>query len=126
MKTNIEKRFWDRVSGTYIPDKDIIGTKSTQTSNTKSNYTKFLKGPIPWDWVIRASDLPGKALIIGLCLWRLSGATKKNEITLGNKEIEPFGINRAAKSRAIAALKQAGLIEVERNPGRWSTIKLLT
>jgi len=65
-------------------------------------------------------------LEIGLCLWRLHGVRKKSSITLGNRELEPFGINRAAKSRGLAALEKAGLIAVNRKPGRWSAITLLT
>jgi DNA-binding transcriptional ArsR family regulator len=86
---------------------------------------RFLKGPIPWDWVIAAAQLPGKALAIGLCLWRLSGAKKSTSVVLSNSELAPFGIDRPAKSRALAALEKAGLIEVARKPGRWPTVTLL-
>ena len=51
---------------------------------------RFLKGPIPWDWVIATAQLPGKALIIGLCLWRLSGAMKSRSVMLSNRELAPF------------------------------------
>jgi hypothetical protein len=118
---------WDRNAGKHVPASDITEV-SRSGSSRKKNFRPedlFLKGPIPWKWLVRAHDLPGKALIVGLCLWRLKGATGTNTIPLGNKELEPFGIDRAAKSRAIAELKRAGLIEVERKPGRWSTITLL-
>lgn len=86
---------------------------------------RYLKGPIPWNWVLRASMLLGKALIIGLCLWRISSATKSKTVVLGNRELEPLGIGRSAKSRALAELEGAGLIRTERRPGRWSEITLL-
>src|ERR1043166_8983167 len=72
------------------------------------NSRTFLKGPIPWWWIIQAAELPGKALIVGLCLWRLRGATKKNVISLGNSELKPFRVDRAAKSRALSALEEGG------------------
>jgi hypothetical protein len=34
---------------------------------------KFLRGPIPWKWLIRAGRLPGKALQVGLLLWQAAG-----------------------------------------------------
>ena len=87
---------------------------------------RFLKGPISWNWQIAAAQLPGKALIIGLCLWRLSGAKKSPSVVLSNRELAPFGIDRAAKSRGLAKLEKAGLIAVTRKPGRWSTVTLLS
>ena len=32
---------------------------------------KFLKGPIPWDWLTKAAQLPGHALHVALVLWRV-------------------------------------------------------
>ena len=37
---------------------------------------KFLKGPVPWQWVEAASRLPGKALAVGLAAWREAGCRK--------------------------------------------------
>src|SRR5262245_35351565 len=91
----------------------------------RKSLGRYLKGPIPWDWVVRASMLLGKALTVGLCLWRISGATKSKTVVLANHELEPFGIGRSTKSRALAELEGAGLIRTERRPGRWSEITLL-
>jgi hypothetical protein len=41
---------------------------------------KFLRGPIPWDWLSGASRLPGKALQVGLVIWHLGGL--KNAMTI--------------------------------------------
>ena len=86
---------------------------------------RFLKGPIPWEWLIQAAQLPGKALVVALCLWRLAGATGKRTIRLANSEVAPFGVDRAAKSRALKALEQAELIAVEHRMGRWPVVTLL-
>ena len=116
-QTRAEQAYsWDKETQTYLPVIDPECAEGTPL---------FLKGPIPWHWIIRASKLPGKALIVGLCLWRLKGATKKNAIPLSNVELEPFGVDRAAQSRALAALEQAGLISIERHRGRWSIITLV-
>jgi DNA-binding transcriptional ArsR family regulator len=118
---------WDKAVGQFVPTADLIelgepfGRSETKIRHHRS---RFLKGPVPWDWIIRASELPGRALIVGLCLWRLSGAMGNRTVTLGNAELEPFGIDRAAKSRALDALEKAGLIKAERKPGRWPIVTL--
>ena len=91
----------------------------------RTGKSRFLRGPVPWDWVILADGLRGRALVVGLCLWRLAGATGSRTVTLANSELEPLGIDRAAKSRALRALEQAGLISIQRKAGRWSMVTLL-
>jgi hypothetical protein len=121
----IEKAYlWDRETQAFIP------ADNTEPSNHRDRHPKipkaFLKGPIPWWWIVRAAELPGKAFVIGLCLWRLRGATNKNTIPLSNTELRPFKVDRAAKSRALTALEKAGLISVERHRGRWPVVTLIT
>jgi DNA-binding transcriptional ArsR family regulator len=121
---------WDRVVGEFVPTTDPIGVDATQLERLGMKVQRlqgrFLKGPVPWNWIARAYELRGKALIVGLCLWRLSGALGNRTMTLGNAELEPIGIDRAAKSRALDALEKAGLIRAERKPGRWPIVTLLT
>jgi hypothetical protein len=126
----VQAHAWDRHLGRYvatdqIAESDVAALEHVEIELAgKSN--RFLKGPIPWNWIIRASRLPGQALVLGLCLWRLKGATRKDTVMLSNTELEPFGIDRAAKSRGLAALEKEGLIKVDHKPGRWSNITLLT
>jgi hypothetical protein len=115
-----QRHVWDKRSGSFVAEGELPAETShrRKTSRTK----KFLKGPVPWEWLIVASQLPGKALIIGLCLWRLMGATGHGSIPLSNSELQPFGIDRAAKSRGLVALEKAGLITVDRKRGRWPVV----
>jgi hypothetical protein len=68
-------------------------------------------------WLTVAAQLPGKALVVGIALWRLSGAVNSKTVRLGNREMEVWGVDRNAKSRALRALGQAGLIKIEQRPG---------
>ena len=86
---------------------------------------RYLKGPVPWPWIVAAARLPGKALIVGLCLWRLAGAKRDRTVILGNVDLEAFAVDRSAKSRALGALERAGLINIARQPGRLPTITLV-
>jgi DNA-binding transcriptional ArsR family regulator len=86
---------------------------------------RFLKGPIPWSWIAAAAALPSRALLVGLCLWRLVGAMKNDTFSFGNSDLRALGIDRATKSRALRALERAGLIKVARQPGRFPKVTLL-
>jgi hypothetical protein len=86
---------------------------------------KFLKGPIPWKWIARAAELPGAALAVGLCIWRLVGATRRSSVKLSNKECELLGVSRYAKSRALRSLELAGLVSVEHRRGRFPRVEIV-
>jgi hypothetical protein len=119
---------WNKAVGRFVStagpvqvDEHRAGGSDTKVRPRRS---RFLKGPVPWNWIVQASELPGKALIVGLCLWRLRGAVGNDTVMLGNVELEPLGIDRAAKSRALAALERAGLVTIERNLGRLPMVTL--
>jgi hypothetical protein len=119
--TRIERLRWDAHGGKFRQTGECVectpatlgGLQPWQAQATR----RYLKGPVPWAWVIAASALPGKALLVGLCIWRLRGATKRETVVLGNADLEPLRIDRAAKSRALAALERAGLVRIKRQPG---------
>lgn len=113
MITDREQRYvWNRTRNLFVsPPKRIV---------------KFLQGPIPWDWIEEASKLPGKALHIGLAVWRLSKTLKKDTIKLGNTELIAMGVNRNAKARALQNLEGAGLVSVSQERGKLPVVKLLS
>jgi hypothetical protein len=120
--TRIERKIWNADRGSYIAtgqttDINIESLEAT-TQRLSVSDGRFLKGPIPWAWIIAAAELPGHALLVGLCIWRLAGATKSYNVSFGNSDLKPLGIDRAAKSRALQALETAGLISVARRRGR--------
>lgn len=82
-------------------------------------------GHVPMDWLVTASNLPGKALAVGLAIWALAIAVKKQTIMLTPKAMDAFEIGAAAKSRAITHLVCAELISVERRRGRFPLVTLI-
>jgi DNA-binding MarR family transcriptional regulator len=87
---------------------------------------KFLKGPIPMNWLNRAAGLPGKALHVGIALWHLAGLTRHvSTVSLSATVLRDMGISRTTGYRALAALEEAGLVRVERQPGRLSRVTIL-
>ncbi len=79
----------------------------------RSSREYFLLGPIPWDWISRAAHCPGKALAVGIMLWHLGGLRDGTAVVkLSNHRVlEEMNLSSSSKSRALKALKKAGLIE---------------
>jgi len=87
---------------------------------------EFLKGPIPLDWLGRASKLPGKApLATAIAIMFEVGRRRSPQITLTTAILERFGINRKAKYRGLEQLEEANLISVDRRPRRNPIVTVL-
>lgn len=86
---------------------------------------KFVKGPIPLIWAQTAGRLPGKALQIGIALFYLTGCTKKSTVSLTRNLLEKFGVQEKAYYRALSALEKAGLVKVDREPGKRAKVTIL-
>jgi DNA-binding transcriptional ArsR family regulator len=88
----------------------------------------FLRGPIPTAWLKRACDLPGgRAIAVALALWWLAGVRgRKDELRLTSKVLGRLGVaDRSAKSRALLALEEAGLVSVRRRPRKNPLVSIL-
>jgi hypothetical protein len=85
----------------------------------------FLKGPVPWRWLTTAAGLPGKALQMGLLLWKEAGCRKSRCIALCLAHGAEVGVTRKAGRHALRRLAAAGLVRVEHLPGRSSQVTLL-
>jgi hypothetical protein len=127
-QTRIERLTWDARSGQFVATGEQMAADTATFEGVVNRLRipegRFLKGPVPWLWIVVAADLPGNALLVGLCLWRLAGAMKCRTILLGNADLRPLGIDRASKSRALRDLEGAGLIEVARERGRFPKVTL--
>ena len=127
-QTQIERLTWNAGSGQYVTTGEPMTTDTATLEKTADRLWippgRFLMGPVPWHWIVVAAALPGNALLIGLCLWRLAGAMKCKTVWLGNADLRALGIDRSSKSRALRALEGAGLIEVVRERGRFPKVTL--
>jgi hypothetical protein len=85
---------------------------------------RFLRGPIPWDWIAAASRLPGKALHVAVALWHLAGIKDSARVQLSPSVLRDIGIQRHAGYRGLRRLESAGLVEVARHRGRSPTVTL--
>ena len=83
-----------------------------------SKGERFLRGPIPLNWLSTAATLPGRSLHVGVALWLEAGLRNSAVVPLSNITGRHFGLDRNAKYRALAWLESAGLVTVERKLGR--------
>ena len=86
---------------------------------------RYLRGPIPWTWLETAMRLPGKALHVGVAIWFHAGLQRRGDVALSLTSFERLGFDRTTASRGLTTLERAGLVRVERHPGRKPIVTLL-
>jgi DNA-binding transcriptional ArsR family regulator len=86
---------------------------------------KFLKGPIPLAWLEIAGRLPGKALLVGLHVWFQAGLRNSRSVPLNQSRLARPGMSDKTVRRGLRALERAGLVTVDRKPGRKPIVTLL-
>ena len=69
--------------------------------------------------------MPGKALAVGMALWFEAGCQKDSTVSTGRRLFKGFSVGRKAVYRNLQILEAAGLIKVERHPGRSPVVTLL-
>jgi len=87
---------------------------------------RFLRGPIPLDWLIAAGRLPGRSLHVGMVVWFQAGRQRKGEVGFSARlPSELFGMDRSTATRALRDLESAGLVKITWAPGRAPRVRLL-
>lgn len=90
-----------------------------------SKNGKFIKGPIPFDWLKLANTLPGKAGAVGTALWFLKGIKKLDTFKITAQILELSGCTRQALNRALTNLETAKLIKIQPKQGSRHTVTIL-
>ena len=98
---------------------------ATRRDPSARNNNRFLKGPIPLNWLIKAAPLNGKALEIGVVIWHLKGLKRKNTVKLNGKLLREFKISRSTLYRGLDQMEKAGLISIQRQIGRSPMVTIL-
>ena len=86
---------------------------------------KFLKGPVPWSWLVLAARAQGRSLHVAFMLWFQAGLAKQRTVKLSLSGMAVMGVSRFAAKRGLEALETAGLVIVDRGPGRCPRVTLL-
>jgi hypothetical protein len=85
----------------------------------------FLKGPIPWTWLLSAMRLAGKALHVAVLVWFVAGMKRSAVVKLNVAALREAGVSRWSAARGLRALEGAGLVKVARGPGRRPVVTLV-
>jgi hypothetical protein len=84
-----------------------------------------LYGPIPWQWWLPASRLPGKSLHVGSVCWLLAGWERSAGFELVLESWEDLGLSRFSASRGLDELERSKLVSVGQTPGRSPVVTIL-
>ena len=118
-ESSTPREFWGGMTG------EVEVETGTTVSRTRSHPTaRFFKGPIPLLRLAIAARLPGKALAVYLAIVHRRDLTHEPTVTLPSTLLREFGVDRDSKARALRALEDAGLVQVERTDGRAARITL--
>jgi DNA-binding transcriptional ArsR family regulator len=85
---------------------------------------RFLKGPIPWKWIVKAAEISASSLAVALGIWFLAGVTNSAVIKLSNKILGELGVSERTKYRVLRAMEEAGLVSVVQEPGSSPKIRI--
>lgn len=91
--------------------------ETTVTKRIKNKRHAHYLGAVPWGWLCKAAKCPGKSLHVALVIRHQAKLEKKSVVSLGSRFLNDLGVSKDAKSRAILALEQEGLIKVSQRQG---------
>lgn len=87
---------------------------------------KFVRGPVPLDWLSAALSLGDKSGHLAWALWFSVGIQGKNPVRLTRSLREQFRISERTATRLLDRFAKAELVHVERQRGRGPDVTLLT
>jgi len=104
----------------------VVDAAEARTALRRRAMRDFIKGPIDWPWVLAAYKAGGQsALLVGLSLWRLKGLQGADVVVWEAATKRQLDMHERTRRRAVAALKQAGLVSVEDRGGGHGLITIL-
>jgi len=86
---------------------------------------RFVRGPIPYDWLRAALAFGGKAGNLALAIWWLVGVEGSNPIKLTARVLRDFNISPRSTRRLLPAFERAGLLRVDRQRGRGPVVEIV-
>ena len=85
---------------------------------------RFIRGPVPFDWLRVALSFGGKAGNLAWSLWWLAGMERTNPIRLTKRVLTDFNMSTRAARRLLIEFERAGLVVVDSQRGRSPKVTL--
>ena len=121
---NMETTSMNNIRQASLSDILVTAKKPGRKTPRHKRGERFLKGPVPWDWVVKAANISGAALTIGLAIWFIAGISNTRTIKLSNGILDELGVSRRTKYRSLKAMENAGLITISQLSGNSPEIKI--
>lgn len=86
---------------------------------------RFIKGPIPLDWMKIASRCGRRGVELGLLLLYAAGWQKKSSVKFTSSIREELKIGEKTTKRILVQMQREGIIEVDFHRGRAPLVTLL-
>jgi hypothetical protein len=99
-----------------IPEREVPTSVSRRAK--QHHQEPFVRGPIPTRLIRAVWALPGRPVMVLWAIYYRLALTGDPWVTLPERVMAEFVFDRATKSRALAEMERAGLIQVKRTPGR--------
>ena len=104
----------------------LLPAQAAQGRPAPPKGDRFLKGPVPLEWLQQAGALPGDTLKAGVLVWHVAGlARSRAGLTLPPRIWQGWYRDRSTLYRALARLEAAGLVVVDRRRGRSPVVSIL-
>ncbi len=107
------------------PTADVEVETRWTLAGRKRSQNRFLKGPVLLKPLQAAARLPGRTLHLYLAIRHRCDLRRSRTVTLPSAYLRSWGLDKHAKSRALAGLELARLITVDRNRGHTVVVTLL-
>ena len=89
----------------------------------KSQNGRFIRGPIPLEWIQKACTVGAEKLAFYLIY--IKGLTGWSKIPLKSTEMERFGLSPKTRRVQLTKLEEAGLVKAEKAVGKKPVVHLL-
>lgn len=100
-------------------------TRETTKRPQKVKYKRFVRGPIPLEWLSRVARLSDKSLHVGIALWYLRYLTESKTVKLTKKTLDIFNVSRWTARRNLLLMEEIGLVTVDSHTGRSPVVTII-
>jgi DNA-binding transcriptional ArsR family regulator len=117
---------WSGIPDALIPARKVDTSDPGDRAGAAKREARFIKGPLPIGWLAAATRAGHPlALPVLLALKHKADLLRQEWVKPPASVLRLFGVDKDGRSRAIAALERAGLVEVRRRKGRPPLVRLL-
>jgi hypothetical protein len=91
----------------------------------RRNHRPFIKGPLDWDWLVRAYAAGRSSLLVALDIMRKTGMARPGDWIVANPMSLSRRLSRSCYNRSLTRLEEAGLIVADRKRGAAVRVKVV-